>query len=234
MDNKEKLSNEKEILKNEAIYIGKAIERSQISIYNTTKRILDIIGAAFGLILSVPIFLIICALYLFGENKGPIIFSQARIGQYGETFKIYKFRSMVVDAEQVLKSNKALYKKYIENNYKLDPEEDPRITKVGRFLRKTSLDEIPQLINVIKGEMSLVGPRPVVDEELIEYKQRLQDFLRVKPGLTGYWQVCGRSNVGYPERAELEFYYIDHQSFKMDMRIIFNTIVLVLLRKGAY
>ncbi|MGN7228732.1 sugar transferase [Priestia megaterium] len=198
------------------------------------KRTIDIVGASAGLILTLPIFILISILYLFGENKGPVFFGQNRIGKNGKGFKMYKFRSMIVNAEQVLKNDKKLYAKYLENSYKLEPEEDPRITKIGRFLRKTSLDELPQLINVLKGDMSLVGPRPVIEEELKEYNERLSEFLTVKPGVTGYWQICGRSDVGYPERADLEFYYIDHQGVKLDTKIILNTVLLVITRKGAY
>lgn len=126
-----------------------------------------------------------------------------------------------------------LYQKYIQNNYKLEPEEDPRITGIGRF-KKTSLDELPQFINVLKGEMSLVGPRPVVKEELAEYKSRKDLFLSVKPGITGYWQVSGRSDVGYPERVDLELHYVYNQSVLFDIKILFLTLLHVLLRKGAY
>lgn len=206
----------------------------QSMFYLFFKRVVDIFGALAGLILVSPLFLFISILYLFGDNKGPVFFGQERIGKHGEVFKIYKFRSMVVNAEQVLRNDKKLFEKYIQNNYKLEPEEDPRITKMGAFLRKTSLDELPQLINVLKGQMSLVGPRPVIHEELQEYNARLNEFLTVKPGVTGYWQICGRSDVGYPERADLEFYYIDHQGVKLDVTIIVKTILLVLSRKGAY
>ncbi|MED4293007.1 sugar transferase [Priestia megaterium] len=208
--------------------------QKQSILYLVIKRAIDIIGALAGLMLTAPIFILISFMYLFGENKGPVFFGQVRVGQNGKMFKMYKFRSMIENAEQLLKSDKALYKKYLENNYKLEPEEDPRITNIGRFLRKTSLDELPQLINVLRGDMSLVGPRPVIEEELKEYNHRLIEFLNVKPGVTGYWQICGRSDVGYPERADLEFYYIDHQGFKLDIKILVNTIVLVVNRKGAY
>lgn len=206
---------------------------------NTTylffKRALDLFGAVVGLVLSLPLFLVISMLYLFGNNKGPIFFKQRRTGQYGESFYIYKFRSMVVNAEEQLKSNRLLYKKYLDNNYKLEPEEDPRITKIGCFLRKTSLDELPQFINVLKGEMSLVGPRPVVVEELKEYKGDRKDlFLSAKPGLTGYWQAYGRSEIEYPERCDVELYYVNHMSFKLDVIIIFRTILSVITKKGAY
>lgn len=198
------------------------------------KRAFDLVAGAVGLVLSSPLFLIISLFYLFGSQKGPVFFRQKRIGQRGHAFYIYKFRSMVVNAEEELKSNKLLYRKYIENNYKLEPSEDPRITVIGRFLRKTSLDELPQLINVIKGEMSIVGPRPVVTEELKEYGDNTKLFLSAKPGLTGYWQVCGRSNIEYPERVDVELYYIRHKSFKFDLKIIFQTILSVITGKGAY
>jgi exopolysaccharide production protein ExoY len=202
--------------------------------YLFVKRFIDITGAILGLILTAPIFLLISIMYLVGESKGPLFFKQQRYGEKGKLFYIYKFRSMVVNADEKLKSNKELYQKYINNNYKLEPNEDPRITRLGRFLRKTSLDELPQLINVLKGEMSLVGPRPIVEEELREYKNKKDIFLSVKPGVTGYWQVSGRSDVGYPERVELELYYIYNQSFYLDMKILFKTILVILLRKGAY
>ena len=217
-----------------SITYPRSTNEAYISFYLLTKRVVDIIGAFIGLLLTFPIFVLISVLYLFGENKGPIFFGQSRIGRDGKIFKMYKFRSMIVNAEAVLKNDKALYKKYLENNYKLEPEEDPRITKIGSFLRKTSLDELPQLINVLKGDMSLVGPRPVIQEELKEYNNRLAEFLNVKPGVTGYWQICGRSDVGYPERADLEFYYIEHRGVKLDFTIIIKTVVLVLNRKGAY
>ncbi|MDN4523945.1 sugar transferase [Fictibacillus fluitans] len=198
------------------------------------KRSMDIIGALIGLILFFPVFLVIATFYLFGEAKGPIFFKQKRIGQNGEAFYIYKFRSMIVNAEEKLKSNRILYEKYLRNNYKLEPEEDPRITRIGKFLRKTSIDELPQFLNVLKGDMSLVGPRPVVKEELNEYKQKEFIFLSVKPGLTGYWQVCGRSDVGYPERVDIELFYVYNQSIWLDIKILIKTVLLVVIRKGAY
>ncbi len=203
-------------------------------LYAITKRTIDIVGAIIGLVLTSPLFLIISIFYLFGDSKGPIFFKQVRVGKNGKRFHIYKFRSMIVNAEEKLKADKELYEKYLRNNYKLEPHEDPRITNLGRFLRKTSLDEIPQLINVLKGEMSLVGPRPVVVEELREYGNRVSEFLSVKPGMTGYWAVSGRSSVDYPERVDLELFYVYNQSLLFDLQIIIKTVVTVLLRKGAY
>ncbi|MCU5067234.1 sugar transferase [Bacillus pacificus] len=210
------------------------IVEKQNVLYLFVKRGMDIIGAIMGLIIFLPIFIIIPVFYMRGEGKGPVFFKQTRIGKDGRVFGIYKFRSMVVDAERKLKQNEVLYKKYIDNNYKLEPEEDPRITGVGRFLRKTSLDELPQFINVLKGEMSLVGPRPVVQDELKEYAERQDEFLSVKPGITGYWQVSGRSDVGYPERVDLELYYVYNQSIVFDFKILIMTVYNVLLKKGAY
>lgn len=204
-------------------------------VYEFSKRVFDIIFSLMALIILFPLsVLLVFPFYVFGELKGPMLFKQQRIGKNGEVFKIYKFRSMVVNAEEKLKNDKALFAKYVERGYKLEPHEDPRITKFGSFLRKTSLDEIPQLINVLIGNMSLVGPRPIVNEELLEYKEKKNEFLSVKPGITGYWQVSGRSNVGYPERVDLELYYVYNKSFWFDVIIILRTIVIVLNRRGAY
>lgn len=202
--------------------------------YSISKRLIDILGSLFLIILTIPIYVVIGLFYMNGENKGPIFFKQVRIGKNGNKFHIYKFRSMVVNAEEKLKSDKKLYQKYLDNSYKLEPEEDPRITKVGRFLRATSIDEIPQLINVLKGEMSLVGPRPIVEEELVEYGKRTREFLSVKPGITGYWQVSGRSDIDYPERVDVELYYVNKASLLFDIKILLKTVSIVILRKGAY
>ncbi|HDR6300405.1 TPA: sugar transferase [Bacillus cereus] len=218
-----------EILENEEVHIKK-----KSTSYVFIKRALDIIGAIIGLVIFSPFFIVIPLLFLIGENKGPVFFKQVRIGEKGKEFRIYKFRTMIVNAEEKLKKNKELYRKYLENNYKLEPHEDPRITKLGQFLRKTSLDEIPQFLNVLKGEMSLVGPRPVVVEELEEYREKVHEFLSVKPGVTGYWQVSGRSDVGYPERVDLELYYVYNASVWFDIKILLLTVKNVLLSKGAY
>ncbi|MGC7808815.1 MULTISPECIES: sugar transferase [Bacillus cereus group] len=208
--------------------------RKPSGIYLCLKRVMDLSGAIVGLIMFSPIFLLISILYMIGDNKGPVFFKQIRMGKNGKEFYIYKFRSMIVNAEEKLRSNEVLYKKYIDNNYKLEPSEDPRITKVGQFLRKTSLDELPQFLNVLKGDMSLVGPRPVVQEELVEYGKRKDEFLSVKPGLTGYWQVSGRSDVGYPERVDLELYYAYNASLRLDIKILLLTVKNVVVGKGAY
>ncbi len=209
-------------------------EKTDSISYLFLKRFIDIVGALIISILVLPIVVAIMVAYLFEDKKGPILFKQQRAGKHGRMFYIYKFRSMAVDAEERLKREPELHKKYVENNYKLEPHEDPRITKIGAFLRKTSLDELPQVINVFKGEMSLVGPRPVVEPELAEYGDKVNEFLSVKPGVTGYWQVSGRSNVVYPERVDVELFYVKNRNLILDIKILIMTVWNVLARKGAY
>ena len=198
------------------------------------KRLFDIAIALVGMIVLVIVTIILATFYSFGKNKGRIFFFQERIGLNGKTFKIYKYRSMVENAEEILKRNPKLYQKYIENSYKLLPEEDPRMTRLGRFIRKHSIDEIPQFINILKGDMSFIGPRPVIAEELLQYGERAPKFLSVKPGATGWWQVSGRSEVGYPERCDVELYYVDNCSLKLDMKIFFLELKRIITRDAAY
>jgi exopolysaccharide production protein ExoY len=209
-------------------------QKTKLRHYEVSKRTLDIVFALMVLVITLPLFIVIAAILKGTEPKAKIIFQQKRIGQHGKSFRILKFRTMKEQADEWLKNDPKLYEKYITNDYKLLPEEDPRITKFGLLLRKTSLDEIPQLINIIKGDMSFVGPRPVVSDELAQYGEKKQQFLAVKPGLTGYWQVNGRSEVGYPERVNLELHYVSHQSFLLDIKIVWKTIFVVLRKKGAY
>lgn len=197
------------------------------------KRTIDLLLSVIGLMVFAPVMAVIAVLIKW-HSPGPVIFRQQRVGKDGRLFTIYKFRTMVANAEEKLREDPELYRKYVENNYKLEPEDDPRITPLGRFLRKTSLDELPQLWNVVKGDMSMVGPRPVVVEELREYGDKTGDFLSVKPGLTGYWQVRGRSGIGYPDRVDMELYYVYHQSLALDLKILLSTVVSVLKRDGAY
>nr|WP_148932692.1 sugar transferase [Paenibacillus methanolicus] len=220
----------------EVVEIGRLnnVKTEEKPYYHSAKRVVDVVCALAALIFLLPVFIFIAIMMKINEPSGSVFFKQKRIGKNGDLFNIIKFRSMVLNAEEKLKANKELYQKYIDNNYKLEQDEDPRITKLGRFLRKTSLDELPQLINVLKGEMSLVGPRPVVREELKEYGDRAVDFLSVKPGVTGYWQVSGRSDVGYPERVDLELFYVYNQSLWFDFKILFRTVIIVLLKRGAY
>jgi Sugar transferases involved in lipopolysaccharide synthesis len=197
---------------------------------------MDVLIGLFGTIFIVlPCFLIIYIIYKIKGYKGSIFFTQYRVGLRGKKFKIIKFRSMVENAEEVLTANKALYEKYINNSYKLPPNEDPRLTNIGDFIRKTSIDEIPQFINLMLGDMSLIGPRPILENELEEYsKEEQQVLLSVRPGITGMWQVSGRSEVHYPERCEMELYYPRNQSFLLDVKIFFLTIKKVLSGEGAH
>lgn len=201
--------------------------------YIFAKRFLDISVALFALIILSPIFLVISLFYLFGDNKGPVFYQQKRIGMNHKEFGIYKFRSMVVGAEEKLYANNELYAKFVANGYKLPTEEDPRITKFGAFLRKTSIDELPQFINILNGEMSIVGPRPVVEKELVEYGDEVDKFLSVKPGAMGLWQASGRSEIQYPERAQLEIGYVDHANLWFDFKILFMTVIAVFKGEGA-
>jgi len=209
------------------------LNSSQTWGYLFAKRSIDIIVSMFALIILSPVFLLIWIIDLCStSNRGPLLYKQVRVGYHGKKFKMYKFRSMVINADQKLRANKELYAKYVANNYKLKPDDDPRITKIGYFLRKASIDEIPQFINILKGDMSIVGPRPVVEEELVQYDQ--QKLLSIKPGAMGLWQASGRSMVGYPQRADIEMKYIDHASLKFDFKILLKNIANIFSRKGAY
>ena len=203
-------------------------------IYLVIKRFFDIVVSLCALVFVVPLTLVIWLIDSFGENKGPVFYKQRRIGKDHRPFYIYKYRSMIVDADKKLKEDKALYAFYVKNSYKLPPNKDPRITGFGRFLRKSSVDELPQFFNILKGDMSLIGPRPVVEEELAQYGDRVDKFLSVTPGAMGYWQASGRSTVHYPERCDLELYYVDHASLWFDIKILFRNIISIFKTEGAY
>ncbi|WP_413628145.1 sugar transferase [Fructilactobacillus vespulae] len=202
--------------------------------YKFIKRSFDILISVISLLFIGIICIIFIPFYLFGSNKGPMFYKQKRIGYKGKPFYLYKFRSMIVNADEVLYGNKDLYKEFKENGYKLPDGKDPRITKFGSFIRKTSIDEIPQFINIFKGDMSLIGPRPVVEKELIEYGDKVNEFLSIKPGAMGYWQAIGRSNIKYPERCEVELYYVHHASLIFDLKILFKSIFSIFSGNGAY
>lgn len=203
--------------------------------YRFVKRLVDIIGGIVGLIILIPMTIILFIVKVFmKENDGSIFYKQIRVGKNEKKFKVYKYRSMCINADEKLKeylkeneSARKEFKKY----HKL--KNDPRITKVGKVLRATSLDEFPQLINVLKGEMSLVGPRPITDEEVEAYGELKNKFLSVKPGLTGYWQVNGRSNTEYEDRIKMELYYVDNASLLLDLKILLKTFVAVIKKEGA-
>lgn len=198
--------------------------------YKIVKRTTDIVLSLISLVGLLPFFAII-ALAIRLESKGPAFFKHTRIGKDGKIIKIYKFRSMVENAENLIREFTPEQMKEYEENYKLS--DDPRITKVGKFLRKTSLDELPQLINILKGDLSIVGPRPVVANELKKYGTNIKKFLSVTPGLTGYWAANGRSCTSYEQRMQMELFYIDNLSFKLDIKVFFKSIGAVLNRKGA-
>ncbi len=197
--------------------------------YNFIKRIMDITGSLLLLILSWPLFIIIPILIKI-DSKGPIFFIQKRLGLKGNIFNTIKFRSMVAKAEDLLKTEKELMEEYLKC-YKL--AEDPRITRTGYFLRKSSLDELPQIFNILAGHMSLVGPRPIVIVELEKYGKYKDEFLSVKPGLTGLWQVSGRNSISYEERIQLDIKYIRECSIWMDIVILVKTFYAVISTRGA-
>jgi Undecaprenyl-phosphate galactose phosphotransferase WbaP len=198
------------------------------------KRLIDILIVIFGGILILP-FLLLIALVIKLNSHGPVLYKHKRIGKDGKNFYAYKFRSMIADAEQKLQKiieNDPVLKTEWENTQKL--QNDPRITGFGRFLRRTSIDEFPQLINILKGEMSLVGPRPIVDEEIPKYGEDYSRIFSVKPGLTGLWQVSGRSHADYHDRISYDTYYLQNWSVWLDLWIIYKTIGVVFNGKGAY
>ncbi|MBQ6148036.1 MAG: sugar transferase [Oscillospiraceae bacterium] len=200
--------------------------------YFPFKRAFDIIAGLVGIVVLLPICLLIKLAFLINGDTKSIFYRQKRVGKNGTPIEIYKFRSMVWNAEELLVKmlQQEEYRKEWEENQKF--EEDPRITKVGKVLRKTSIDELPQLINVLKGDMSLVGPRPLVEGEL-EMHEGLKLYQKVKPGITGWWGCNGRSNIDYKERLELEYYYVKNCSFYLDLLCIFRTILAVLKKEGA-
>ncbi|MGG5460737.1 sugar transferase [Clostridium sp. B9] len=188
-------------------------------IYLFIKRIMDIIASFLGLIILSPIFLIV-SIAIKMDSKGPIFFAQKRIGLRGKPFYMYKFRSMVVNAEEIKEKLK-------EQNEMSGPmfkmKNDPRITKVGKFIRKTSIDELPQLLNVLRGEMSLVGPRPSLPKEVEEFEPWMMERLAVKPGITCYWQVMGRNSIGFEDWMKLDVKYVKDRSLLLDLKLIFKT-----------
>lgn len=231
--------NNESVVTTEAIVEPKKEETIEMKnkkiVYRFIKRIIDIIGGLVGIVLLIPITIVLYLISIFSkENKGPIFYEQLRVGKNGKEFRIYKFRSMVMHADEklweYLNSNpeaKEEYKKYKKLR------EDPRITKTGKFLRKTSLDEFPQFINVLKGDMSLVGPRPYLYREKEDMGERYNDIIKVKPGLTGYWQVNGRSDVDFEERTRMDIEYIKNRNLWLDFKILIETFLAVLFGKNA-
>jgi exopolysaccharide production protein ExoY len=167
-------------------------------------------------------------------SRGPVLFGHERIGLGGERFTMYKFRTMHRDAERLLQQDPGLWNDYVTNGYKVPAELDRRITPLGRFLRRSSLDELPQIINVLTGQMSLVGPRPVVPEEVENYGDQRPIYLSVRPGITGAWQVNGRSTVDYPDRVHIDTEYVNSWSVWLDVKILVKTPIVVLSTRGAF
>jgi len=222
----------KEPLRDEPRYIHvDEITINNGSRYLFMKRCIDILGAALGLIVLIPLFMVIYLLIKIEGRGGPVFFKQKRIGKGGKPFYMYKFRSMVLDAE-------ALKVTLLERNEASGPvfkiRQDPRITKVGKFIRKTSIDELPQLVNVIKGEMSLVGPRPALPDEVEQYTLFERQRLSVTPGLTCYWQVSGRNNISFHEWVAMDLRYISERNTSVDLGLILKTVLVLFGSKDAY
>lgn len=204
----------------EGIEISKILERES-KLYLFIKRSIDIICSLAGIIVLSPVFLIVAVLIKIEDPKGSIFFCQERNGQHPNTFKMYKFRSMVHNAEELLKD---LQHKNEQTGPVFKMADDPRITKVGKFIRKTSLDELPQLFNILKGDMSLVGPRPPIPREVREYNSYQMQRLLVKPGLTCIWQVSGRNNIGFDEWVDMDLEYIKTRNLLLDIKLILKTV----------
>jgi len=208
-----------------------AEEVNQNGLYLLMKRLIDIFGSLCGLIFLSPIFLIVALFIKLEDPKGPVFFKQIRVGKDEKEFGMYKFRSMVVDAEEQL--NDLLQLNEVSGAmFKM--KEDPRITKIGKFIRKTSIDELPQLLNVLKGEMSLVGPRPPLPREVKEYTLYDKQRLLVTPGCTGLWQVTERNSVGFAEMVELDLTYIRKRNTWFDCKLILKTVLVLVGSKDAF
>ena len=224
----------------EAVEIGLAKEKETVNsktigliAYEIIKRIFDLICALIGCFFMLPVAVIVKVSYMITGDFKSIFYKQKRVGKNGKLIGIYKFRSMVSNADEVLKEllKDPKYKKEWDENQKF--ENDPRITKVGKIIRKTSLDELPQFINVLINDMSLIGPRPLVVGELDAHNGNHEIYESVKPGITGWWACNGRSATTYEKRLDLEYYYVKNRSLLLDIKCIFKTISAVLFEKGA-
>ena len=204
--------------------------KENLKFYEIFKRGIDIIGAGSGLLLLSPVIAIVACAVKF-TSKGPIFFSQKRVGKNGKIFDMYKFRSMVVNAEE-LKEKLAHQNEMSGPMFKM--KDDPRVTKIGKFIRKTSIDELPQLWNVLKGDMSLVGPRPSLPKEVKQFEKWMYKRLIVKPGLTCYWQVSGRNNIDFEDWMKLDISYVDDRNLWIDIKLIFKTVGVLFGDKNAH
>lgn len=198
--------------------------------YGPAKRLIDVVGATVGLLIVWPI-LLLCAVLIKLDSPGPVIHKRQWLGRGGRRASAYKLRTMIADADRYLEEHPDLQAAF-EVNFKL--KVDPRVTRAGKWLRRLSLDELPQLVNVLRGEMSLVGPRMVSFSEADKYGDQLDKLLTVRPGITGLWQVSGRQEVGYERRVQLDMMYIDNRSLWLDLKIILMTVPTVIAARGAY
>ena len=202
----------------------------EFSLYEVIKRLIDVFCSFLGVLVLSPLFIIV-AIIIKITSKGPVFFSQKRVGKNGKEFNMYKFRSMVVNAEE-------LKEKLVAQNEMSGPmfkmKDDPRVTKVGKFIRKTSIDELPQLWNVLKGDMSLVGPRPSLPKEVAQFEDWMYRRLEVKPGLTCYWQVSGRNNIDFEDWMKLDIKYVEERSTWIDIKLIFKTVGVLFGDKNAH
>jgi len=206
------------------------ISKEESILYRVLKRFLDVVLSTIGLVILSPVLLIVAILIKL-ESKGPVFYAHKRLGKNREYINLYKFRSMHENSREIFDGFTEEQKKEYYENFKL--EDDPRVTKIGDFIRKTSIDELPQLVNVIKGDMSLVGPRPIVEDEVIKYGEYADKFFSVIPGITGYWQANGRSDTTYEERVQMDIFYVENRGLILDFKIILKTFVSVLRKEGA-
>ncbi len=223
--------NNEVVLKSELMSSGTSVKTY---IFLGIKRLFDIIVALIGCIALLPLMLIVKICNIISGDLNPIFYKQKRIGKNGKFIYIYKFRSMVPNADEILKElleKSPERKKEWEENQKF--EHDPRITKIGSILRKTSLDEVPQMINVLKGDMSLIGPRPLIEGELDSHNGNHELYESVRPGITGWWACNGRSATTYEERLKLEYYYVQNMSLTLDIKCIIKTVLAVIKKDGA-
>ncbi|MDF2858569.1 MAG: cpsE [Neobacillus sp.] len=223
-----------ELANQEGAYVEKQSKAVDVNVgitYLLTKRIIDILGSSIGIILLSFLFVIIAILIKMEDPKGTIFFSQKRVGRNGKEFKMFKFRSMVFNAEEKLQE---LLKHNEISGAMFKMKDDPRITKVGKFIRKTSIDELPQLFNVLKGEMSLVGPRPPLPREVALYSNYDKQRLMVTPGCTGLWQVSGRNSLGFEKMVDLDIDYIRNRTILFDIKIILKTVLVLFGSKDAF
>ena len=213
-----------------------ALKISQLKSSDVVKRLFDIVFSLSVLVLCAPIYLVL-AVAIACTSSGSIFYIQERVGRHHRHFGCIKFRTMIPDADRLLHEMMAAsedVRQEFSENFKL--KEDPRITRIGKFLRTTNLDEFPQFINVLKGEMSVVGPRPLVPEEIERYGTQIDRVLTIRPGITGLWQVSGRNDIPYAQRIRIDVSYVKRRNFWLDLRIVFKTILLTVIPKnnGAY